>query len=143
MHVSTTVSIAAPRARVWEVLSRFDDYQRWHPMCRDMHGRCATGERIRFRLEVGAMRVPIVAQVVAAIPDRELRWAGPISALARRFAGGEHYFILHDEGTGTRVEHGEVFTGALAVGSLLGAARRLAPRYEAVNRALRAEAEAS
>lgn len=142
MHVSTAVTIAAPRARVWEILSRFDEYDRWNPLCRDMQGTCAQGAQIRFALNVGGVRMPVTCEVVAALPEQELRWVGPASSWARRLASGEHYFVLHDDGGGTRVEHGEVFRGALGLGRWVRGERLLSPVYEALNRALKKQAEA-
>jgi hypothetical protein len=142
MHVSTSVAIAAPRARVWEILSRFDDYDRWNPLCRDMQGRCAEGEQIRFRLRVGGVRMPVTCEVVAAVPGEELRWVGPVAPWARRVTSGEHFFVLSDgDDGGTRVEHGEIFRGVLGAGRWFGGERLLAPTYEALNRALKREAE--
>jgi hypothetical protein len=106
-----------------------------------MQGRCAEGEQIRFRLNLGGMRVPVTCEVLAAVPDQELRWIGPVAPWARKVASGEHFFVLHDDGTGTRVEHGELFRGALGLGRYVGGERFLTPAYEALNRALKKEAE--
>jgi hypothetical protein len=141
MRISTDVAIAAPRDRVWQILSRFEDYHRWNPLCRDMQGRCAQGEQIRFRLSLGGMRVPVTCEVLSAVPGEELRWIGPGTPWARKVASGEHFFVLHDDGAGTRVEHGELFRGALGLGRYVGGERLLTPAYEALNRALKKEAE--
>jgi hypothetical protein len=143
MRISTTIDIAAPRARVWQLLARFDDYDRWNPLCKSMRGDCSQGSPLRFRLVVGGVRIPISAVVTTAIADRELRWTGPESLLARKVGSGEHFFVLHDHDGGTRLEHGEVFRGAPAAVQWLGGERMLTPAYEALNRALKREAEAA
>jgi hypothetical protein len=141
MRIATSIDIAAPRARVWDLLAGFDDYDRWNPLCKSMRGQCAEGSPLRFRLVVGGLRIPITAVVTAAVAGRELRWTGPGSALARRLGSGEHFFMLHDHDGGTRVEHGELFRGAPAAGRWFGGERALTPAYEALNRALKREAE--
>jgi hypothetical protein len=141
MHIRTAIDIAAPRARVWEVLSSFADYDRWNPLCQAMQGDCVEGSRLRFKLALGPVRAPITVDVTTVVPERELRWTGPTSRLARRIASGEHFFVLHDRDGGTHLEHGEIFRGALAVGRWLGGEKALAPSYEALNRALKAEVE--
>jgi hypothetical protein len=141
MHVRTAIQIAAPRAQVWAILADFADYDRWNPMCQAMQGECIEGSRLRFKLALGPVRPPITVDVTTVVAERELRWTGPTSGLARRIASGEHFFVLHDRDGGTYLEHGEVFRGALGVGRWLGGEKLLAPSYEALNRALKAEAE--
>jgi hypothetical protein len=142
MHIRTSIHIAAPRDRVWALLADFAGYDRWNPLCQQMRGDCAEGARVRFGLALGRVRAPITVEITTLVPGRELRWTGPGSKLLRRVASGEHFFVLHDRDGGTYLEHGEVFRGVLGVGRWLGGEKLLAPSYEALNRALKAEAEA-
>jgi hypothetical protein len=141
MHIRTAIHIAAPRAQVWAILSDFAGYDRWNPLCQAMQGDCVEGSRLRFKLALGPIKAPITVDLTTVVPERELRWTGPTSRLARRVASGEHYFVLHDRDGGTYLEHGEFFRGVLGAGRWLGGEKLLAPSYEALNRALKADAE--
>jgi hypothetical protein len=89
---------------------------------------------LRYRSSLG-VELQFAVRITRADPGREVRWVG-----RRLGIRGAHSFRLEPSGAGTRLVHGEVFTGALA--SLLGFAfRRQIPVFERFDRALRSEAE--
>jgi hypothetical protein len=121
---------------VWAVLADFAGYRRWNPMVVAAEGEVRSGGRasLRYRSSLG-VELQFAVRITRADPGRELRWVG------RRLAiRGEHSFRLEPSGAGTRLVHGEVFTGALA-GVLRFAFRRQVPVFERFDRALRNEAE--
>ena len=144
MEILTTVDIAAPPARVWELLTDFASWDRWNPLLQRVRGRAEVGTTVRFRATVGRARLPLTAQVMIVEPERELMWVGPASPrLLRKVVSGSHWFRLAPIASGTRFDHGEVFRG-LAVPPRWDRFEAFAtPGYDAMNRALKREAEAS
>lgn len=143
MEIRTFVDIAASPARVWEVLTDFAAYDRWNPLLQRMRGRAEVGTTVRFSAKVGRAALPLTAQIMILEPEHELMWVGPAAPrLLRKIVSGQHWFRLSATATGTRVDHGELFRG-LAVPARWDRFEQLArPGYEAMNKALKREAEA-
>lgn len=131
----TQITIDAPPSEIWKHLidvSKYDDWSNnfW------LRGEPVVGGpgRIEFKL----FGIPTGANVTFQIVDehRELRWQGG----AKGIAYGSHFLILEplDDGTRTRVRHGETFEGLLAglTVRLLGAERG-GPSYNGFNEDLR------
>jgi hypothetical protein len=135
-EIRTEVEIAAPPAAVWAVLADLAGYRRWNPMVVAAEGELQNGGRasLRYRSSLG-VELRFAVRITRADPGRELRWVG-----RRLGVRGEHSFRLEPSGTGTRLVHGEVFTGALA-GVLGFALRWQIPVFERFDHALRNEAE--
>lgn len=141
LSIRTEIDIAAPPARVWSILADFGRHAEWNPTLVEMAGEAREGARVRVVIKMANGKRQVFKPVVTVFrPNEELRWRGslPIPGL---FVG-EHYFRLAPlPGGGTRVDHGEDFTGLLIPlmrKSLEGDARR---GFEAMNRALKARAE--
>jgi hypothetical protein len=142
VQVRSVTDITASADEVWRVLTDLPGHDRWDPMMRGFHGKLAEGERIRFGIVLGPVRVPVPCEVLVVWPGRQLRWVGPAPRLARRAAAGEHYFALTAVSpTVTRLEHGEDFSGWLVPRRAAALAARLQPMYEAFNRAIKREVE--
>lgn len=140
-HIDTEILIQAPPERVWSVLTDFATYPQWNPFIESVAGKPEWGQRLTVRINVGGERHVFKPQVLQASPPTRLRWLGRVG-----FPGifdGEHGFELRAEGTATRLLHTESFQGFLV--PLLW--RRLEPMtragFEAMNRALKARAEAA
>jgi hypothetical protein len=144
MEIVTEIGIDAPPARVWQVLCDFAAYPAWNPFIRALRGELRAGGRLEASIQLpGRAAMRFTPRVLAALPGRELRWLGHL--LVPRLFDGEHCFVLHaDDGGGTRFVHSERFGGVL-VPLVFGASMREATRagFEAMNRALKARAEAA
>ena len=138
--VETTAFIDAPPARVWRVLSDLPSWSEWNPFITEALGTLAEGERLAIRVvppgAKGMRFTPVVLDVEAG---RNLRWRGslPVPGL---FVG-EHYLELAAAGEGTRLVHGERFSGLL-VPLMGGTLRATRDGFEAMNAALKARVEA-
>jgi hypothetical protein len=136
VELRTEISIAAPPAVVWKVLTDFGGYRYWNPMVFSAEGAATEGSAatLRFRSHLG---VPLrfAVRITRADADRELRWIG-----SRLGVSGEHYFLLERAGGGTHLVHGEVFRGLLA-GPAAPLFRAQLPMFESFNRALADVAE--
>jgi len=142
MEIATEVTIAASSATVWRILADVERYPQWNPYIRELHGKLALGEAIRFRFALaGDITLPAKARVLTVAIERELDWAGHL--LSERLFRAEHYHRLEPiSGRSTRLQHGERFSGALAV-LLWPFLRAWGPgRYRATNLALKQRAEA-
>jgi hypothetical protein len=143
MQIATEVTIEASRETIWRILADTERYPQWNPYIRELHGKLAPGEPIRFRFAlIGKIALPAQARVLAVVLERELRWAGHL--LWEWLFRAEHYHLLEAVSEHTmRLRHGERFSGALAV-VLWPFLRNWAPgRYRAANLALKQRAESA
>jgi len=138
VEVRETIEIDAPPERVWDVLLDFESYPQWNPMFPKLKGSRAVGSRLRGKLKVGGLTIPLQAKIVACDPNRELRWIGKGPGLT-----GEHAQLVEslDNGTRTRFVQHEVFTGVLT--KLLGSVikNKASAGYVGLNLAAKARAE--
>jgi hypothetical protein len=134
----TEIFIAAPPERVWELLVDPAAHVDWNPTMRAVEGRFVPGERVRLTMQTpSGGAITFRPDVLVAEPGRELRWLGRLG-LPRVF-DGEHYFLLVPDDGGTRLIHGERFTGLLL---WVMDVQQFRPAFEAANRGLKAYAEA-
>jgi hypothetical protein len=139
-EIRTTIDIAAPAARVWEILAAIERWAEWNPFAK-AQGRLAVGERLDVELTPpGGAPMTFRPIVVKLDPGRELRWLGHL--WIRGLFDGEHGFRLVPEGDARcRLEQSETFRGLL-VGPILWLAGAATKRgFEAMNLALKARAE--
>ena len=140
MEIQTQIDIDAPPERVWTVLTDFER-QAWNPFLREIRGEVREGARLYVRLGPPDGSVNTFKPVVTRVePDRAFSWLGTLGA--GWVFRGEHSFRLEPLGAGrTRFHHGEVFGGLLV--PLLRKSLDTDTRrgFEAMNRALKAEAE--
>ncbi|SFV33656.1 SRPBCC domain-containing protein [Hyphomicrobium facile] len=137
--IETSILIAAPASRVWSVLMDFDGYPAWNPFIRTIKGEQRTGARLEVGIEPPGLKAQTFRPVVVEVePERVFSWRGslPIPGL---FVG-VHRFALSADGSSTRFEHSEQFSGLLIpfVGSVLDATER---GFRAMNEALKAKSE--
>jgi hypothetical protein len=128
-EIETSVAVAAPAERVWEVLTAFADWPAWHPTVDRFAGTAAVGERLRFRVRVSdrGRTLTVRPTVVAVERARLLRWR--VRLLVPGLLDATHEFVLQPTPAGgTRVVQRERVSGALA-----GMARTMIARTERDN----------
>jgi hypothetical protein len=140
-EVYTEVEIEAPAEKVWGLLSDFANVPKWNPIIKTLKGNPEPGKRVyvMFNLK-GLGPLPLLVKMLAYIPGREITWIGkaPVPWLLE----GRHSFIVEPlDGGRCKFVHFERFSGIAlpAVEGILDS--KLKPNYEAMNRALKAEAE--
>lgn len=141
MTLATHVDIDAPPERVWAVLTDFEQHPRWNPFIRHISGAVEKGARLHVVLgPPDSKPMTFKPTVTRAEPARALSWLGTL--VAKWVFAGEHTFRLEPLADGgTRFHHGETFSGLLVPflrKSLDTDTRR---GFEAMNAALKAEAE--
>lgn len=142
-EVHTEIAIAADKQRVWSVLANFAGYSDWNPFLRSVAATPQIGAPVALTVVIGRRTLHLDAAMLRYTPEREVRWAGPISRVRGIVFRGEHYFIIEEAPSGVRFVHGERFDG-LVIPLMRGwIDRNLAPAYEAMNVALKRRAEAA
>ena len=140
--ILTRLTIDAPPDRVWRALTDFDAYPQWNAVIPVMRAEPREGGAVRFRVVLdGLPPLPMAARIVRWRPDRELAWRGGAPGVPA-LAWAEHWFALEPSGGGTALTHGERFGGLLAVAMRTGLHARVTRTYDALNRAIKARAEA-
>jgi hypothetical protein len=139
--IATSVEIAAPIERVWSFLSDLPGWSRWNPFCTVTEGTLGPDARLKVVIRPEGMGPQTFApRIVRLDPGRGFAWRGslPIPGL---FVGTHGYDLTDLGGGRTRLDHREDFTGIL-VGLVM---RRMGEPtrkgFEAMNAALKAEAE--
>ena len=138
--VSTSMTIAAPPERVWEVLTDFAAYPEWNPFMTSVTGSLGVGKRLSVRIHPpGGKPMGFKPTILVVKPFQELRWLGRL--IVPGLFDGEHYFRLAPTVDGTMLDHGENFSGLivkLAASSML---KQTEQGFIAMNRALKHRAE--
>ena len=136
-EVRTEIAVSASPERVWNVLTDGAAYREWNPFIVDMKGTPKVGETLENTMQPGGgSAMTFRPTVLVADKDREFRWLGRL--IAPRIFDGEHYFLLEETATGTRLVPGERFQGILlwAIDT-----EQFRADYERMNAALKARAE--
>lgn len=137
--IDTSIDIAAPPSRVWEVLMDFPRHPEWNPFIASISGSIQPGESLTVQIQPpGKGGMTFRPTVLAMNPEREFRWKGKL--LINGLFDGEHYFRLEPLGEGTRFHHGERFTGLL-VPLLSGMLPATEQGFKAMNERLKERAE--
>ena len=140
--IHTEIGIGASAGKVWDILVATDKWPEWNPFAR-ASGRLQVGERLEVQIRPpGKSAMTFRPTVVKLDPGRELRWLGHLAA--QGIFDGEHGFRVVPEDVGRcRFEQFETFRGLLAGPILWMAEGPTRAGFEAMNRALKAKAEAS
>jgi len=139
--IHTGIGIDTLPARVWAVLVDIDAWPEWNPFAR-ASGRLAVGERLEVEIRPpGKSPMTFRPAIVKLEPGRELRWLGHLGF--RGLFDGEHGFRVVAEVAGRcRFEQFETFRGLLVAPIMWTAEAPTRAGFEAMNRALKARAEA-
>ena len=139
--IHTEIGILAPALRVWDVLAALDGWAQWNPFAK-VSGKLAIGERLEAEIKPpGKSAMTFKPTIVKLEPGRELRWLGHMGMPG--LFDGEHGFRITPEDAGRcRFEQFETFRGLLVAPILWLAEGPTRAGFEAMNRALKARAEA-
>lgn len=134
------IEIEAVPGKVWEVLTGFSRYQHWNPFIRKVSGKPVTGAPIEIQVSLsGLLPLGLSAHMDTVVPEERIGWRGelPFGLLV-----AHHWFELQQtEGKKTLLLHAEDFSGPLATPLLALLSGAFRNGYEAMNLALKQEAE--
>jgi len=141
-QLQTEIAISAGAERVWAILTDFAAYPEWNPFIRSAHGVPEKGARLEVRIQPGSAKaITFRPQVLVAEAGRELRWLGRVWLPG--IFDGEHRFNIQPLADGTILfQHSESFNGLLVPLFQDSLERDTKRGFEAMNRALKARAEA-
>ena len=140
-EIVTKIKIDAPAGKVWEVLTKFEDYPIWNPFIRQAEGQAKLGEVLSVKIQPsGGREMRFTPRVVEVEPGRRFAWLGKL--VIRGLFDGRHEFAVNEIENG-KVEfvHSERFTGILVPviwGSMEKDTRK---GFEEMNKALKTRAE--
>ena len=135
VRLETETRLDATPTEVWNVLIDFARYAEWNPLLLDARGEVKPGARVAMRVTApdgSGKRYGFKATLVRVEPGVALEWKGGVPGVL----SGLHYFRLSPDGAGTRLFHGEDFSGFIV--TLMGRKRieGFRPAYEGLNHAL-------
>ena len=139
--VSTEIKIRAKPEKVWDVLTKFSDYEEWNPVMTRIIGEAGLGKKIEVHIRTikGKNRTyhPTITRFDI---NKELRWQGR-SFLPGIFKGERIFEIKEISSEEISLIHLEVFRGigVKLLGNRLD--EDLQQSFEAMNIALKARAE--
>jgi hypothetical protein len=140
LTLRTEIDIAAPAARVWDVLTDFAAFPQWNPFIRRIDGVLAPRSRLVVRIQPpGGRPMTFRPTVLRVEPERELAWRG--RTFVPGLFDGEHVFTLEPRGASVRFVHGETFSGLLVPVLRRSLETTTRQGFEAMNRALKARVE--
>lgn len=141
--IVTEVQIAAPAARVWQILTDLDRYAEWNPLIRHAGGAVVQGAFVDLDIQPeGLSRRRAAVELLRVDPCRELRWRGRL--LVGGLLDGDHSFLLRpvSERSVTVVQK-EDFSGLLVPFVAPVLVPRMRAAFERMNQALKARAESA
>lgn len=144
LEISYSIDVAAPAARVWEILADFPAYPSWNPFIRSISGSQTTGSQLNVTIQPqGGKAMALAPRILNFSPSKEFRWKGQL--LFPGIFDGEHYFQINERSPGSvSLTHGEIFGGFLVPLVFRGALRNGTELgFQAMNQALKQRAEAA
>jgi hypothetical protein len=138
--VTRSIEIAAPAAKVWDVLTDLHAYGRWNPEITAVDGRLAPDATLILHARSGGGTETVHARVTVVQPGRELRWFRRFHDVGR-LADGEQRFTIEAAGPDrVRFTQAQTFRG-IATPFMHGTLAASCSRFDAMNAALRTRAE--
>jgi hypothetical protein len=141
MTLHTEIIIEASPKQVWDVLTDFASYGEWNQSIPYAQGVASTGTLLRVTIHWPGLRSsPYVLEVLAAAPDRELRWMGRFGRTG--LMDGDHRFVIEPIGVSRcKVTQTEYFYGWLVPFFAPWLRRNVLSGFEQMNAALKNRAE--
>jgi hypothetical protein len=138
--IERSIEIDASPATVWSILADTGAYPEWNPFMTKLAGDFTVGATLEVRIEPpNARPMTFKPTVLAAEPERELRWLGRF--ILPGLVDGEHSLRVEPLAEGrSRFIQTERFSGLLVrpLQSMLG---KTALGFEQMNASLKARAE--
>lgn len=106
MLYDVTVSIDAPRQKVWDILTDTARWHEWEPNVVKIDGQVALGEQLTVHTKLSERAFPAKVTTLEGPKRMTWSWSLPLGMFK-----GQRVFELTDTGDGTEVYCGEQFSG--------------------------------
>ena len=141
-EIRTEIEIAAPLTKVWSILTDFDNWKEWNPICQ-ASGVASPGSKLSVTMrdedgKEGMKYMPIVTNVEE---PKYFRWRGKM--MAGFLFTNDKVFELEEIASGTRLVHIEAFSGILVPMFWSKLNKAALPMLKSMNDALKIKAEMS
>jgi hypothetical protein len=111
-RICTTVDIEASPGDVWEILSDVEEYHKWNPFIKRIHGKLQAGEKLDVRMKIASFVFHLKPLLLNTEINKEIRWKGRF--LINGLFDGEHLFRIEEmENGNVHFINCEKFTGVL------------------------------
>ncbi len=135
-HINTSVTIAATKEKIWNILMDVESYSEWNPFISSVTGKLKEGNKIQVKLQGMTFR-PLILTLKE---NSEFKWLGHF--WFKGLFDGTHQFKLIDNGDGTtRFEQNEHFSGILVRLFARTLEKDTKLGFEQMNKALKLRAE--
>ena len=137
------IEIEATDEQVWQILTNFADFPQWNPFLRRASGEIEVGAKLEVELQPpDGSAMTFKPTLLKVEPNRELRWLGHL--IMPGLFDGEHIFTIEPLDTNqVKFVQREEFRGILAALMLRFIGENTRHGFEAMNQALKDEAEKS
>lgn len=140
LSLHSRIEIAASPARIWEVLTDFEDYRQWNPAIPRAEGEAKPGTMVRVEIRWPGLKPSnYELEIIGVRPERELRWIGHFGI--KGLMDGDHSFIIEPAGQQTNVTQTESFSGVLIPLFAPWLMNNVLSGFDLVNEALKSKAE--
>lgn len=111
-ELRTEIEIAAPITKVWRILTDFNHWKEWNPICQ-ASAVASLGSKVTVMMggkdgKDGMKYTPVITNFEA---PKYFRWRGKM--MAGFLFTNDKVFELEEMGSGTRLIHKEAFSGIL------------------------------
>ena len=109
--IQTEIIINAPKEKVWQALTNFENYPNWNSFIVNVEGKAVEGTRLKNTMILNGDKNVFKPKILKVIQNEYLEWLGkaPLGTFK-----GKHYFKLETiNGHQTKLTHGEYFSGWL------------------------------
>ena len=108
----TEIVINASPEKIWNILTDFENYEKWNPFIIHSSGQPKKGTRLVNTMKNGESNMTFKPRITDVQPHKRFEWLG--SLFFRGLFDGRHFFELEEVGRGkTKLTQGEYFSGIL------------------------------
>jgi hypothetical protein len=139
-RLETTITVDAPRERVWEILMNFSEYSDWNPFIVSIRGMQEIGARLSVVMRIDHKKMTLKPEIITLDEPVAFEWIGAL--LFKGLFSGKHMFYLKkSENNKTLLRHAEEFRGWLVPFLWPRIKDGTTKGFEAMNQALKQRAE--
>jgi hypothetical protein len=139
-ELRTEIEIQAAPDKVWQVLTKLDQYPEWNPFIHRAIGTVKVGEKVDITFRSGSKEMTLHCVVIKVEPNKELCWKYHV--ILPVLFQGEHSFIIEQvEVNKIRFIDREIFNGLLVSTQAKDIDTNSRQGFEAMDKALKARAE--